>query len=337
MPRLPGAFSFIDCLNSCSQLICSLNAQRRQTKRINPPKQYLCYCQSTVSPSPPRLSTPHSCASPCSRPRHHCAHPCPLDCHPGPCPACKVEMVISCGSHSKEMLVRCEAHSESSSGCGEVCGRTLDCGRDGHICLEKCHEGPCLPCPITETLICFCGNHSRVGTCNELLSSSVECSSPTPTLAGTSWIGRYSCGDSCPQTHACDIHPCSSSCHPHPTPSPPCPRSPELVTHCPCGKKYLDELPGGKERVRCTDKVKTCGNVCGRGRACGHRCSDRCHEGECEPCAEEVVIPCRCGESKVRPFRSPFCLLKGRRLILCTSFRPSFRSGGGAGRGRRRI
>jgi hypothetical protein len=48
---------------------------------------FRCFCGSTVDPKPARLATPHSCASPCSRPRL-CGHGCPLSCHPGPCPPC---------------------------------------------------------------------------------------------------------------------------------------------------------------------------------------------------------------------------------------------------------
>lgn len=101
----------------------------------------------------------------------------------------------------------------------------------------------------------------------------------------------------------CGVHHCEKRCHP-PSPSPaPCPRSPSLVTHCPCGKHTLDPssapfFPPGTLLIRkaCTDPVPTCESTCMKPlQGCSHPCSARCHTGPCPLCTISLVQPCRCG------------------------------------------
>ncbi|PPQ87085.1 hypothetical protein CVT26_009838, partial [Gymnopilus dilepis] len=100
----------------------------------------------------------------------------------------------------------------------------------------------------------------------------------------------------------------------------PCPRSPERVTHCPCGRcaiappnatnKEKDANTNSNEkytfppRLTCTDPIPTCTSPCSKphlnldtGTGCGHECEEKCHEGPCPPCRVRIVRPCRCGST----------------------------------------
>jgi hypothetical protein len=88
------------------------------------------------------------------------------------------------------------------------------------------------------------------------------------------------------------------TCHPHSIVPLPCPYSPSKITVCPCGATPLQDLPN-YPRPDCLAPVPTCGQRCPKERPCGHTCPRSCHEGPCPPCHEEVVRPCRCGESQL--------------------------------------
>jgi transcriptional repressor NF-X1 len=101
----------------------------------------------------------------------------------------------------------------------------------------------------------------------------------------------------------CGVHFCSRFCHP-PSPSPPpCPRSPSLVTQCPCGKQNLSSqntsaFPPNTLLARrtCSDPIPTCNSMCMKPLVdCNHVCSSKCHTGPCPPCTIMLVRPCRCG------------------------------------------
>ena len=42
----------------------------------------------------------------------------------------------------------------------------------------------------------------------------------------------------------------------------------------------------------------SCGDVCGKDRACAHPCTDLCHPGPCPPCAASVRRSCPCGKTQ---------------------------------------
>lgn len=101
----------------------------------------------------------------------------------------------------------------------------------------------------------------------------------------------------------CGVHHCSKSCHPPSLVPSPCPRSPCLVTHCPCGKHPISpssapHFPPGTllTRTICTDPIPTCESICMKPlEGCSHPCSVKCHIGPCPPCGRMIVRPCRCG------------------------------------------
>ncbi|TFK89666.1 hypothetical protein K466DRAFT_486400 [Polyporus arcularius HHB13444] len=275
-----------------------------QSKRTAIPSSYWCFCGSTPDPKPPRLATPHSCANPCSRPRG-CGHPCSLNCHPGPCPPCQVTTSQPCYCGKHVMSFRCSHRygrpavaASAELSCGESCGRMLSCGN--HTCQDVCHPGKCSPCPIREKARCYCGKEEKELGCGE--GEPKECV-VYQNEAMDQWVGRFACEQTCERPFDCGIHHCKKSCHPPSLTPPPCPNSPSLVTHCPCGKHPLVPdsapfFPPGTllTRVSCTDIIPTCQSTCMKPLdGCEHVCSAKCHTGPCPPCSIMLVRPCRCG------------------------------------------
>lgn len=101
----------------------------------------------------------------------------------------------------------------------------------------------------------------------------------------------------------CGVHRCQKDCHPPSRTPATCPRSPSVLTHCPCGKHVLD--PSSSDffpptadlsRASCKDPIPTCNSICLRPLdGCSHVCSSPCHTGPCPPCSIMLVRPCRCG------------------------------------------
>ncbi|TFK47511.1 hypothetical protein OE88DRAFT_1720598 [Heliocybe sulcata] len=279
-----------------------------QAKRLTVPSGYWCFCGSVVDPKPSRLATPHSCANPCSR-RRVCGHPCPLACHPGPCPPCQITIELPCYCGKQVLSYRCSnlhpsktrsvASQATDLSCGKTCGKRLGCGN--HTCQVACHDGPCPPCPVRDTTKCYCGKEERELGCGE--GESKLCGVLSADGTEETWAGRFTCDNKCRRPFDCGIHKCSQPCHPPSATPPPCPFSPSLVTHCPCGKHELSpdsvsSFPSGAllTRTKCTDPIPTCESLCQKPLSgCSHVCSVRCHTGPCPPCSITMVRPCRCG------------------------------------------
>ncbi|KAL1943906.1 hypothetical protein VTO73DRAFT_3724 [Trametes versicolor] len=176
----------------------------------------------------------------------------------------------------------------------------LYCGN--HTCADPCHPGSCKPCPVKVSARCYCGKDEKELSCGE--GEEKECR-VVQDGKEDSWVGRFACENTCDRPFDCGIHHCSKPCHP-PSPNPvPCPHSPSIVTHCPCGKHALtpDSAPFFSPntlltRTACTDPVPTCASTCMKPLdGCDHVCSVRCHTGPCPPCSIMIVRPCRCGST----------------------------------------
>ncbi|KAH6909611.1 shuttle craft protein [Coprinopsis sp. MPI-PUGE-AT-0042] len=269
-----------------------------QAKREIVPSGYRCFCGSVPEPKLARLSTPHSCGQPCSRPRESgCGHPCPLLCHPGPCPPCQVTSHFKCYCPRKTVLsFRCGASKgKRDLSCGQVCEQPLNCGK--HQCPSVCHDGDCAPCSVLDVAKCYCGKHEKEMLCGD--GQAVDCF----TEGETPWIGRYSCDSACSRPFDCGVHTCEKPCHP-PSASPVvCPKSPSQVTNCPCGKATIAP-PGASDlsqydfppRPNCKAPIPTCQRRCSKPHSgCSHPCTSLCHTGPCPPCMEPIIRPCRCG------------------------------------------
>ncbi|KKA19884.1 NF-X1 finger transcription factor [Rasamsonia emersonii CBS 393.64] len=252
------------------------------------PTTYTCWCEKEVDPRPLPGLPPHSCGQTCSRPRKGCPHPCDQTCHAGPCPPCTAmgpTQDCFCGKNSSTK--RCvETDYENGWSCGE------------HICPRPCHEGLCGACEEKVEAKCYCG---RVET--EILCSSTEEEIISQRLPADSsdgpetWVGSFSCGEICNRPFDCGVHFCQKRCHPQDANPPHCPRSPDVVLRCPCGKTPLSKIEGFSPRTSCEDPIPNCSEPCGKILPCGHPCPMVCHTGACRPCLRTVSIKCRCGRS----------------------------------------
>eukprot|EP01105_Mastigella_eilhardi_P020949 TRINITY_DN502_c0_g1_i1.p1 TRINITY_DN502_c0_g1~~TRINITY_DN502_c0_g1_i1.p1 ORF type:complete len:894 (+),score=88.44 TRINITY_DN502_c0_g1_i1:51-2684(+) len=226
-----------------------------------------CYCGRRSNP------TCHSCGGVCGklRPSHtNCPHPCTAVCHAGPCPPCdEAGTTVRCFCGREERQLRCSG-APSRFSCGHPCGKRLTCG--AHDCHRACHYGKCPSCTVTAQQTCYCGK----------VTESRQCCS-----------GRFSCKQICERRLSCKVHNCARVCHDGECP--PCALLPSDSMRCPCGAKFVSELIF-EPRLKCTDAVPTCGNICGKMLpGCAHRCEALCHSGLCPPCSALVEIPCRCG------------------------------------------
>ncbi|KAF5336563.1 hypothetical protein D9611_006507 [Ephemerocybe angulata] len=276
-----------------------------QAKREVVPSGYWCFCNTVPEPKLTRLSTPHSCGKPCSRVRDSgCGHPCPLLCHPGPCPPCQVVTQLDCYCPRHISLsFRCGVdiigNGKRNLSCGNVCGRVLGCGN--HNCTSVCHEGDCAKCLETEVVKCYCGKEEKQVACGDGTPKDCFVEGEEP------WIGRYTCDNTCERPFDCGIHQCEKACHPPSSKPAICPRSPRVVTHCPCGKGTI--APPGSDssqytfpaRPNCEAPIPTCASVCSKPHPqCSHPCETKCHLGPCPPCTVTITRPCRCGATTRR-------------------------------------
>lgn len=276
------------------------------------PHSYSCWCEKETEPRPLQGIPPHSCGQTCGKERpRKCPHPCQLTCHAGPCPPCThmgPTKTCYCGSH--ESTKRCmETNYESGWSCGEVCGSAMACGE--HTCPQACHDGPCGPCEIRLPARCYCGQMEKDVLCSDRglpvqsnrkhsLSDLAVTESATD-LQGSetvleTWTGVFNCGSTCGRTLDCNHHQCVKKCHPQDADSGHCPRSPDVVTHCSCGKTPLHELSDAP-RTSCEDDIPSCSKPCDKSLPCGHPCPQVCHVGDCGSCLRTVTISCRCGRS----------------------------------------
>ncbi|KAJ6013388.1 Zinc finger NF-X1-type [Penicillium herquei] len=261
----------------------------------NFPTTYTCWCEKEVDPRPFPGLPPHSCGQTCSRVRKGCPHPCDQTCHAGPCAPCTAmgpTQDCFCGSNSSTK--RCQdTDYEQGWSCGEICGDLLPCGE--HTCPLPCHEGLCGACEVKIEARCYCG---KVDT--EMLCSSKEEEMDSQTNRDgveEEWTGCFSCKDTCGRLFDCGLHSCEKSCHPQDLNPAHCPRSPDVVLRCPCGKTKLTDISGYSPRTSCDDQIPHCQESCGKMLACGHSCDKICHTGPCGACLRRVPVDCQCGRS----------------------------------------
>lgn len=259
------------------------------------PSIYTCWCEKEADPRPLPGLPPHSCGQTCSRPRKDCPHPCDSTCHAGPCTPCTAmgpTQDCFCGRNSSAK--RCQdTDYEHGWSCGETCGDLLPCGK--HTCPRPCHEGLCGACEVIVESKCYCG---KVET-SMLCSARDEEMESQKLLDGElqEWTGSFSCDEICNRPFDCGRHFCQKNCHPQDAQPAHCPRSPDVVLHCPCGKTPLTNIPGFSPRTSCEDPIRNCSEPCGKTLRCGHPCQRICHTGPCGYCMRKVEINCRCGRN----------------------------------------
>jgi len=270
------------------------------------PAKYHCWCGKEPNPrSIPGLS-PHSCGQTCAKPRGTCPHPCPLECHAGPCPPCLMmgpQQSCFCGRNTSTK--RCgETDYINGWSCHELCGDLLPCGE--HECRNECHSGLCGSCQVPVISLCYCGRVAKDLPCDERGDKEVsynygqvkeaDAIDPDGFLPESAFWGSFDCQAICDRPFSCEKHKCQKLCHPQDQDQARCPFSPDVVTHCPCGKTPLGEILDNP-RSSCEDPIPKCNKTCGHLLSCGHECDRACHEGDCPPCLQRMDITCRCGRT----------------------------------------
>ncbi|KAI9697654.1 MAG: FKBP12-associated protein [Candelina mexicana] len=71
------------------------------------------------------------------------------------------------------------------------------------------------------------------------------------------WTGMFDCGGCCGRDFDCGKHNCEKPCHVQEAEPEHCPRSPDVVSRCPCGKTPLEEITD-KQRQTCEDPIPNC-------------------------------------------------------------------------------
>lgn len=263
------------------------------------PSAYTCWCEKEVDPRPLGGLPPHSCGQTCSRPRKGCPHPCDSICHAGPCAPCTAmgpTQDCFCGRNSSTK--RCQdTDYENGWSCGEICGDLLPCGE--HTCSRRCHEGLCGACDVKVGARCYCGSVQTEMLCSA--RDEEEDSEKLRDASGDaeSWTGCFSCGELCNRPFDCGVHFCHKNCHAQDAQPANCPRSPDMVFDCPCGKTPLTNIPSYSPRTSCEDPIPHCLEACGKTLPCGHPCEKICHTGPCGACMRRVSISCRCGRNSM--------------------------------------
>ena len=253
------------------------------------PSSYTCWCEKEFDPKSTPGLPPHSCGNSCGRERmfpKKCPHPCNLLCHAGPCPPCTSmgpEQSCFCGKQSTKRKCT-ETDYEAGWSCGTVCGDTMPCG--DHTCPSPCHAGLCGACEVETVAQCYCGK----------VDTSLKCCDRGDDKASYTWTGSFECQSNCSRQFDCGEHVCNRPCHPQDEQPAHCPRSPGIVTHCPCGKTDLATI-AKEPRKSCKDAIPNCDKTCNKMLPCGHQCQAICHSGDCLPCLLTVAISCRCGRS----------------------------------------
>ena len=264
------------------------------------PSLYFCWCEKETDPRSISGIPPHSCGQTCGKHRilpKKCPHPCELLCHAGPCPPCThMGPVQSCYCGKKSTSRRCmETDYDAGWSCGEICGDPMICGE--HTCPRPCHEGLCGACEVEANCKCYCGKVHQMMPCYERgdekrskrLSQGVEGETSLE-----QWTGVFRCASLCARPFDCGVHHCEQKCHPQDTEPAHCPRSPDVVSYCPCGKTSLKDI-SNSERDTCEAPIPNCYKKCLKELNCGHACQEICHAGQCRPCLMSVQIGCRCG------------------------------------------
>ena len=261
------------------------------------PSNYTCWCEKETDPRPITGISPHSCGQTCGKSRilpKKCPHPCDLPCHAGPCPPCiHMGPTQSCYCGKTSISRKCvETDYESGWSCGEICGDPLPCGE--HSCFKSCHQGVCGACEVLMDCRCYCGKVQQDVICCERGDEKESASAKDGEVEA--WLGSFYCGNRCDRDFDCGKHRCENKCHPQVLESPHCPRSPNVVSHCPCGKTPLTDI-STSPRTNCGDSIPNCDRSCGKKLRCGHACLEVCHSGQCMPCLQIMDIACRCGRT----------------------------------------
>lgn len=278
---------------------------------IDPVLEYRCWCKKVIDPFYNGLM-PHSCGQTCGT-KLSCIHGCPSMCHPGPhseCTAIGPSLSCECGKSKRQWP--CVITPYEGWKCQNICGEIMPCGE--HTCLRKCHSGLCGKCTIECECKCYCGKAIKSIACSERRNKWSEVEDEEGKQSGASrWIGSFSCGEVCNKYLDCGVHNCKLSCHSRCDYEHVCPLKPKENETCYCGKQLVSTILG-HNRSSCEEPIPSCDSVCEKNLACGHKCTAKCHFGDCPPCRRICSTKCGC-ESQV--FDVPCAFIQSGSTAKC--------------------
>ncbi|KHN73645.1 Transcriptional repressor NF-X1 -like protein [Toxocara canis] len=273
-----------------------------------------CYCgadERTVACTALNLQTEsYSCGAPCQGVYACGIHKCDLKCHAkkaenncGPCSLSPEKReYCPCGRSKIDQLTAKprEACTDPIPTCDNVCGKVLPCGNKDkpHRCKQKCHTGPCPPCPDNSSIVCRCKALKKNIPCKEFTcyseSNPLLCERRCRKLkscqnhrcqAVCCVDKEHVCMQICNKKLECGNHNCDRLCHVGQCPR--CLQASFEEQYCLCGHT-VREPP-----IPCGTSLPPCDQPCSRQHACDHPPMHNCHaEPECPPCTVLTEKPC---------------------------------------------
>ncbi|CAF0802157.1 unnamed protein product [Brachionus calyciflorus] len=171
--------------------------------------------------------------------------------------------------------------------CNEICGKPLVTSDQieglqcKHKCLDICHPGPCSPCEALVNRTCNCGKSKFQVKCS---------SSKVP-----------QCEQKCDKILNCKIHICDRVCHGGDCE--PCDHDIEINCHSHGDTKTVKCGSDEANMAKISNNMFKCDKICDRLLSCkNHKCTEKCHDGECKPCMlmPSKLINCPCGQTQVK-------------------------------------
>jgi len=131
-------------------------------------KPATCGCGAKAYPELQCDAQAPSCGGTCGRLLSCSRHACEEKCgHAGPCGPCPERKSMTCACGATTSLRPC-SESGAPFECRKVCGRQLQCGREGHVCKKKCCGGQkCKPCRRACGRMLACGQHRCPSFCHD--------------------------------------------------------------------------------------------------------------------------------------------------------------------------
>lgn len=164
-----------------------------------------CYCKRETRIVPctkeNKAALTYSCGQPCDKQLKCGNHKCKSLCHDGECADCELlpenVKTCPCGKLQIEPDQRTSC-TDPIPLCTAACKKRLTCGQPNnpHVCISKCHFGPCPPCNKQTAVKCRCGFMDQAIKCNQLSTRADDAR----------------CKKKCTKKRNCGKHKCNQEC-----------------------------------------------------------------------------------------------------------------------------
>ncbi|XP_075213397.1 nuclear transcription factor, X-box binding stc [Lycorma delicatula] len=283
---------------NCGEHFCNEICHLGDCKPCPAKISQVCYCGEIIREVPcdkKNIKVKNfECGNQCPKKLDCGHHPCLKKCHQGACGPCPLDAAVvthcPCGKMPLDSNTVRKSCLDPVPTCGEVCGKSLLCGRldSPHTCKSSCHESACPPCELTTLVRCRCGHMDQEIPCKDLQTKGYDARCQKKCTKKRS-CGKHKCNQLCcievdhvcpiPCNHilSCGQHRCEELCHKgH---CKPCWRTSFEELYCECRSSVL------YPPVACGTKPPECSKPCTRSHNCDHPALHNCHsEPDCPPC-----------------------------------------------------